>query len=102
MFILENKNPKPRMKIKWSVVIRKKVGNNCVSLKFEIINKGDRKLRPIRKARRVAVTDEITINSRGKIHCFNIEELTMNESAASCKAVIEKNQGIIPESTKIV
>lgn len=88
--------------MKLSIITETKNGRSPVTLKLKIINKGNRKTNPIKKFRRLAKIDDMGINSRGDALCFNTEELIMNEFVASVKAFIEKNQGIIPASTKRV
>ena len=88
--------------MKLSIIAETKNGRSQVTLKLKIINKGNRKTSPIKKFRRLAKIDAMGINSRGDVLCFNMEELIMNELAASVKAFVQKNHGIIPASIKRV
>jgi len=101
-FQQEKIRPKPIIKIRWE--IKGKITNNrtVITLNFKIINRGNIITKPIRKLRKLAKTVDKGMNSRGKIACFNIEVLTINELVTSDK-VLEKNiQGIIPERTNMV
>ncbi len=71
-------------------------------MNFKIINRGNIITKPIKKFKKFARIVDKGMNSRGKIACFNIEALAMNEFVTSDR-VLEKNiQGIIPERTKRV
>ncbi|MFA5344846.1 MAG: hypothetical protein WC315_01030 [Candidatus Omnitrophota bacterium] len=67
-----------------------------------IIKKGNKKIKPIAKFRRLAITEAIGMNSRGTRVCLKIEELDKNEPAASEREFVKKNQGIIPDRTNKV
>jgi len=88
--------------MKWSAMTKSKNGKITIILKFKIINRGSKKINPIKKFSRLVKIEDKGIISRGNIFCFKVEELARKEFADSVRAFIEKNQGIIPLSAKRV
>lgn len=66
------------------------------------MNRGNKIRKPIKKFRKFAKTQDMGMNSRGRIACLNVEALAINEFVASDKVLEKNNQGMIPERTNRV
>jgi len=81
---------------------RTKYGNRPIIWMFAIIKTGSRKINPIKKFKRLLITDAIGMISRGNIPCFNMEELLIKELVASIEDEEKNIHGIIPAKTNKV
>ena len=69
---------------------------------LKMIKRGMNKMKPIIKFRRLAITIDTGMSSRGNTLCFIIGRLSLRQVTASCREVVRKDQGISPQRTKSV
>lgn len=94
--------PKPIRKQRLNINTRNKTGSTLMTLISEIMNKGRRNKKPMRKFKKLETTQEIGIISLGNTHCRNKGLLLTKQLHASPIVPAKNSQASIPERTKIV